>query len=115
MFSLDNAETMAELEDWMARMERQLGRPPGDLVCELKIDGLAVSLTYEHGVLARSATRGDGVTGEDVTATVRTIQSVPLRLLGDAPPVMEVRGEVYMPDGEIPTRWVGESGVTRCG
>ncbi len=97
MFSLDNAETVAELEDWMARMERQLGRPPGDLVCELKIDGLAVSLTYEHGVLTRSATRGDGVTGEDVTATVRTIQSVPLRLLGDAPPVMEVRGEMYMP------------------
>ena len=97
MFSLDNAETVAELEDWMARMERQLGRPPGDLVCELKIDGLAVSLTYERGILTRSATRGDGVTGEDVTATVRTIQSVPLRLLGDAPAMMEVRGEVYMP------------------
>ena len=97
MFSLDNAETVAELEDWMARMERQLGRPPGDLVCELKIDGLAVSLTYEHGVLTRSATRGDGVTGEDVTANIRTIQSVPLRLLGDAPALMEVRGEVYMP------------------
>ena len=97
MFSLDNSETVAELEDWMARMERQLGRPPGDLVCELKIDGLAVSLTYEHGVLTRSATRGDGVTGEDVTANVRTIQSVPLRLLGDAPALMEVRGEVYLP------------------
>ncbi|MDE0171204.1 MAG: NAD-dependent DNA ligase LigA [bacterium] len=97
MFSLDNAETVAELEDWMARMERQLGRPPGDLVCELKIDGLAVSLTYEHGLLTRSATRGDGVTGEEVTATVRTIQSVPLRLLGDAPALMEVRGEVYLP------------------
>lgn len=97
MFSLDNAETVAELEDWLARMEKQLGRPAGDLVCELKIDGLAVSLTYEHGVLTRSATRGDGVTGEDVTANVRTIQAVPLRLLGDAPAVMEVRGEVYMP------------------
>ena len=97
MFSLDNAETVAELEDWLARMERQLARTPGDLVCELKIDGLAVSLTYEHGVLTRSATRGDGVTGENVTANIRTIQAVPLRLLGDAPALMEVRGEVYMP------------------
>ena len=97
MFSLDNAETVTELEDWLARMERQLGRPAGDLVCELKIDGLAVSLTYEHGVLTRSATRGNGVTGEDVTANIRTIQAVPLRLLGEAPALMEVRGEVYMP------------------
>ena len=97
MFSLDNAETVSELEDWLARMERQLGRPPGELVCELKIDGLAVSLTYEQGVLTRCATRGDGVTGEDVTANVRTIGAVPLRLLGDAPALMELRGEVYMP------------------
>ena len=97
MFSLDNAETVTELEDWLARMERQLGRPAGDLVCELKIDGLAVSLTYEHGMLTRSATRGNGVTGEDVTANIRTIQAVPLRLLGEAPALMEVRGEVYMP------------------
>ena len=97
MFSLDNAETTNELADWIARVERQLGRPAGDLVCELKIDGLAVSLTYEHGVLSRAATRGDGVTGENVTANVRTIPSVPLRLLDDAPALMEVRGEVYMP------------------
>lgn len=97
MFSLDNAETTAELEGWLARMERQLARPPGDLVCELKIDGLAVSLTYEEGVLTRSATRGDGVTGEDVTANIRTIPAVPLRLIGEAPLFMEVRGEVYMP------------------
>ena len=97
MFSLDNAETTAELADWIARVERQLGRPPGELVCEQKIDGLAVSLTYEHGVLTRAATRGDGMTGEDVTANVRTIPAVPLRLLGEAPDFMEVRGEVYMP------------------
>ncbi len=97
MFSLDNAETPAELEGWLARVERQLGRPTGDLVCELKIDGLAVSLTYEEGVLTRSATRGDGVTGEDVTANIRTIPAVPLRLIGEAPAFMEVRGEVYMP------------------
>ena len=97
MFSLDNAETTGELAEWLARVERQLGGPAGDLVCELKIDGLAVSLTYEHGKLTRAATRGDGVTGEDVTANVRTIRSVPLRLLADAPALIEVRGEVYMP------------------
>ena len=97
MFSLDNAETAAELADWTARVERQLGRPPGELVCEQKIDGLAVSLTYEHGLLTRAATRGDGMTGEDVTANVRTIRAVPLRLLDEAPDFMEVRGEVYMP------------------
>ena len=97
MFSLDNVETVNELEDWLARMERRLGRRPGDLVCELKIDGLAVSLTYENGVLTRSATRGDGVTGEDVTANIRTIRSVPLRLLDEAPALMEIRGEIYLP------------------
>ena len=97
MFSLDNAETTNELADWIARLERQLGRPAGNLVCELKIDGLAVSLTYEHGILTRAATRGDGMTGEDVTANVRTIGAVPLRLLDDAPALMEVRGEIYMP------------------
>ncbi len=97
MFSLDNAETVGELVEWIARAERQLGRPVGDLVCELKIDGLAVSLTYEHGILTRGATRGDGLTGEDVTANIRTIPAVPLRLLDEAPEFMEVRGEVYMP------------------
>ena len=97
MFSLDNAETTEELIAWIARVERQLGHPAGDLVCELKIDGLAVSLTYEHGTLTRAATRGDGLTGEDVTANIRTIPAVPLRLLDDAPAFMEVRGEVYMP------------------
>ena len=97
MFSLDNAETVGDLADWIARAERQLGSPVGDLVCELKIDGLAVSLTYEHGILTRGATRGDGLTGEDVTANIRTIPAVPLRLLDDAPAFMEVRGEVYMP------------------
>ncbi len=97
MFSLDNADSVADLVDWRSRLERQLGQPPHALVCELKIDGLAVSLTYEQGRLTRAATRGDGETGENVTATVRTIASVPLRLLGEPPAYMEVRGEIYLP------------------
>lgn len=99
MFSLDNADSADVLLAWEQRMERQLGRPPSDYVAELKIDGLAVVLTYRDGVLATGATRGDGVTGEDITANLRTIKSVPLRLLGDSPPaIIEVRGEVYMPE-----------------
>ncbi len=97
MFSLDNADEVAALEAWEARLERQLGRPPAGYACELKIDGLAVSLTYEDGRLTTAATRGDGVTGEDVTGNVRTIEAVPLVLTGDTPAVMEVRGEIYMP------------------
>jgi DNA ligase (NAD+) len=90
-----------------ARMRRELGLadedPPIEYACELKFDGLAISLRYEHGVLVQAATRGDGETGEDVTQNVRTIQAVPLRLSTDTPPaVLEVRGEVYMsrPDFE---------------
>ncbi len=98
MFSLDNAESAGDLEAWEARLERQLGRAPGGFACELKIDGLAVSLTYRDGILVRGATRGDGTTGEDVTGALRTIRGIPLAVLGgDAPVVMEVRGEVYMP------------------
>ena len=98
LFSLDNAETREQVAAWEARMERQLGRPPTGYVCELKIDGLAVVLTYRDGVLETGATRGDGTTGEDITANLRTIDSIPLRLLGDdAPPLLEARGEVYMP------------------
>ncbi|MCJ7726622.1 MAG: NAD-dependent DNA ligase LigA, partial [Acidimicrobiia bacterium] len=98
MFSLDNAESAEQVEAWEARLDRQLGRPPAGFACELKVDGLAVSLTYEQGRLTRAATRGDGLTGEDVTANIRTVLGVPLVLLGDdAPDLMEVRGEVYMP------------------
>jgi len=98
MFSLDNAESQEQLEAWEGRLERQLGRKPAGFACELKVDGLAVSLTYTDGRLTRAATRGDGLTGEDVTANVRTVLGVPLVLLGDdTPAVMEVRGEVYMP------------------
>ncbi|MFN2643699.1 MAG: NAD-dependent DNA ligase LigA, partial [Burkholderiales bacterium] len=84
-----------------ARIRRELGLepqdPPVEYAAELKLDGLAISLRYEKGVLARAATRGDGEVGEDVTANVRTIHSIPLRLKGKAPPeVLEVRGEIFM-------------------
>ncbi len=97
MFSLDNVESTEELKAWDDRAKRQLGVSPTGYVCELKIDGLAVSLTYEKGALVRAATRGDGTTGEDITANVRAIESVPLRLFGDAPAVLEARGEIYFP------------------
>jgi DNA ligase (NAD+) len=97
MFSLDNVESLADLEAWRTRLVRLLDREPSAYSCELKIDGLAISLTYDSGHLVRAATRGDGVTGEDITANVRTISNVPLVLRGDAPAVVEVRGEIYMP------------------
>ena len=98
MFSLDNAESQEKLTAWEARLERVLDGPASGYVCELKIDGLAVVLTYRDGLLATGATRGDGTVGEDITANLRTIESIPLRLLGDdVPSVLEVRGEVYMP------------------
>ncbi|CAN7453517.1 NAD-dependent DNA ligase LigA [Variovorax sp. LjRoot290] len=83
-----------------ARVRKELGLaedgPQVEYVCELKFDGLAVNLRYEQGVLVQAATRGDGEIGEDVTQSIRTVQQIPLRLHGDAPPVVEVRGEVYM-------------------
>ncbi|MCP4309063.1 MAG: NAD-dependent DNA ligase LigA [bacterium] len=97
MFSLDNVESEEELETWQSRLARMLEREPSGYVCEQKIDGLAVSLTYQEGRLVRAATRGDGQVGEDITANVRTIDSVPLRLQAGAPSLMEVRGEIYMP------------------
>jgi len=98
MFSLDNAESEAQLEGWRQRLVRHLGGEPSAYSCELKVDGLAVVLTYRDGVLVTGATRGDGTTGEDVTANLRTIDSIPLRLhTENAPSVLEVRGEVYMP------------------
>lgn len=97
MYSLDNAMDEGELLAWLERTARDLGRPV-QYVCELKIDGSSIALTYDSGVLVRAATRGDGTTGEDVTANVRTIKTVPLRLIGPgAGATVEVRGEVYMP------------------
>jgi DNA ligase (NAD+) len=97
MLSLDNAFSREEMDAWAHRVERDAGTVPGYL-CELKVDGLAVSLVYTDGRLTRGATRGDGRTGEDVTPNVRTIENVPDRLTGDdVPHVLEVRGEVFFP------------------
>jgi DNA ligase (NAD+) len=101
MLSLANARTEEEFHAWAERARRGVGGEPIEWVVEPKIDGLAVSLLYERGVLTRGATRGNGEIGEDVTANLRTVQSIPLRLRLDeaeAPPaVVEVRGEVYLP------------------
>jgi DNA ligase (NAD+) len=100
MLSLDNAFNADELREFDGRIKRMLGMDadaPMEYVAELKIDGLSISITYENGVLVRAATRGDGTTGEDVTLNVKTIRSVPLRLMLDKPPpLLEARGEVYM-------------------
>src|SRR6266516_6688587 len=97
MLSLDNAFSWEELEAWGKRVERAIGRDVR-FVCELKIDGLAVVASYEDGMLTQGATRGDGEVGEDITANVRTVRQVPVRLHGDgAPPVLDVRGEIYLP------------------
>ncbi|MEE9413828.1 MAG: NAD-dependent DNA ligase LigA, partial [Acidimicrobiales bacterium] len=97
MMSLDNAFDADDLRDWATKLERVLdGQEVPAFVCELKFDGLAVSIRYENGELVQAATRGDGKVGEDVTHNVLTIADVPHRLAGDAPAVIEVRGEVYM-------------------
>ncbi|HET6793333.1 MAG TPA: NAD-dependent DNA ligase LigA, partial [Acidimicrobiales bacterium] len=97
MMSLDNAFSLEEMEAWAKRMDRYISGQVS-FVCELKIDGVAMALTYEDGVLTRAATRGDGRVGEDVTANVRTVKVIPERLeLDPAPALMEVRGEIYMP------------------
>lgn len=97
MMSLHNAFDLEELRAWNERAERRLeGRPVPRFAVELKFDGLAISLRYEDGRLVQAATRGDGRVGEDVTHNVRTISEIPQQLAGDHPPVLEVRGEVYM-------------------
>nr|WP_290016055.1 NAD-dependent DNA ligase LigA [uncultured Alistipes sp.] len=96
MLSLSNTYSLDELHEFLERIERECG--PAEYVCELKFDGTAISLTYENGRLLRAVTRGDGVQGDDVTANIRTVRSVPLRLRGsDWPAFFEIRGEVLMP------------------
>ncbi|MGW8883580.1 NAD-dependent DNA ligase LigA [Streptomyces sp. NPDC055749] len=98
MLSLDNAFDDLELAAWAERVAKDVGRGGYHFLCELKVDGLAVNLTYEHGRLTRAATRGDGRTGEDITPNVRTIAEIPHRLKGERiPELVEIRGEVFFP------------------
>ncbi len=98
MLSLDNAFSDDEVADFDRRVRERLEVQTVEYVAEPKLDGLAISIRYEAGILVQAATRGDGVVGEDVTHNIRTINSIPLRLIGDDyPNVLEVRGEVYMP------------------
>ncbi|MDE7122759.1 MAG: NAD-dependent DNA ligase LigA, partial [Alistipes sp.] len=97
MLSLGNTYSLDELHEFLDRIRRETGRE-AEVVCELKFDGTAISLTYEHGRLLRAVTRGDGTEGDDVTANVRTIRTVPLRLRGEGwPDYFEIRGEILMP------------------
>ncbi|MGR6980872.1 NAD-dependent DNA ligase LigA [Testudinibacter sp. P27/CKL/0425] len=99
MLSLDNAFSDEDFAAFTRRIQERLGSAqPLEFCCEPKLDGLAVSILYVNGVLTRAATRGDGATGEDITANIRTIRNIPLQLLSDNPPArLEVRGEVFMP------------------
>ncbi len=93
LYSLDNTYNYNELEEWYEKIVKEYGET--ELVCELKIDGLAIALTYEKGVFVRGVTRGDGITGEDITNNLKTIKAIPLKLF--EPVDVEVRGEIYMP------------------
>ena len=93
LYSLDNTYEYNELEDWYEKIVKEYGKT--ELVCELKIDGLAIALTYEKGAFIRGVTRGDGITGEDITNNLKTIKAIPLKLF--EPIDVEVRGEIYMP------------------
>jgi len=98
MLSLDNVFSPDELTEWAVKVQRDAGAERVRFLTELKIDGLAINLRYEHGTLVSAATRGDGVVGEDVTGNVRTMGSIPDRLSGSGhPPLVEVRGEIFFP------------------
>jgi DNA ligase (NAD+) len=108
MLSLSNTYNREEIIEWESRVHKGLGAGVDlftsveiEYVMELKYDGLAISLTYENGELIRGVTRGDGETGEDITANVRTIRSIPLKLRGNHPGLFEIRGEVFMPKAEF--------------
>ena len=93
LYSLDNTYDYEDLKEWYKKIVKEYGEQ--ELVCELKIDGLAMALTYENGVFVRGVTRGDGITGEDITNNLKTVKAIPLKLF--EPVNVEVRGEVYMP------------------
>jgi DNA ligase (NAD+) len=96
MYSLDNSYSKEDLEDWEKRVLKNLGVEKVEFTCELKYDGASISLTYEEGKLIRAVTRGDGFQGDDVTANIKTIKSVPLQLKGDYPPKFDIRGEIIL-------------------
>ena len=96
MLSLANTYSAGDVADWYERVSRSLGEP-FEVICELKYDGTSISLIYENGTLQQAVTRGDGIRGDDVTANVRTIRSIPLQLHGDFPAQFEIRGEILMP------------------
>lgn len=98
MLSLSNTYSEQELKEFDTRVAKGLGGQPYEYICELKFDGVSISLIYENGLLVRGVTRGDGVRGDDVTTNVKTIRSIPLRIKGnDVPSWFEVRGEIFMP------------------
>lgn len=101
MLSIENTYSEFELLDYFHRVQKQLPNEKIEWICELKIDGVAASLIYQKGILTRALTRGDGESGEDITSNVRTIRNIPLKLSGNYPDYLEVRGEIYMPDGEL--------------
>ena len=96
MLSLSNSYNRVEIVDFIKRIEKTIDEPV-EFVCELKFDGVSISLTYEDGILTRGVTRGDGAQGDDVTTNVKTIRSIPLKLKGDYPNFLEMRGEIIMP------------------
>ena len=101
MLSIDNTYNIDELKAFLARAQKNLAIPKAAWVMELKVDGVAAAVVYEAGLLARAVTRGNGEVGDDITHNIRTIADVPLRLSGNPPPLLEVRGEVYMNNSEL--------------
>src|SRR5210317_744 len=97
MYSLDNSYNKEDLFEWVSRLKKVIGEVPIEYACELKYDGASISLTYENGQLTKALTRGDGTQGDNVTANIRTIKSIPLTLKGDYPSFFEIRGEVVLP------------------
>jgi DNA ligase (NAD+) len=102
LYSLENAFSSEDMQIWQERWQKVVPDANAEYVCELKIDGSAIALTYEHGVLVRAATRGDGIAGEDITQNIKAIRSIPLRLqLDNPPPRLEIRGEALLPLGSF--------------
>ncbi len=97
MLSLSNSYNVQDIQDWAERAIKLTGDEQLNYTCELKYDGVAISITYENGVLKQALTRGDGTVGEDVTTNVKTIRTIPLKLAAEAPDQLEIRGEIFLP------------------